>query len=108
MTFPMDKTVHVVRRQTQGRVTFGPAFTSRDLLDHHFPNVEVQAVPVRGSADVDLAGCKKLFGRVTLGERSQQLLGVFASLEALNADAAAPGAVGPPVPAAIIEIRLEA
>jgi hypothetical protein len=101
----MDKTIHIVRRQSQGRVTYGPAFTTRALLDLHFPNVEALAVPVLGTKNADLAGCKKLFAHVTPGERAQQLLGVFISLAALHADAGRTGALGTP---AVVEIRLEA
>lgn len=95
----MDNIIHVVRRQTQGRVTYGPAFTTRALLDLHYPGVEVQAMPVKG----DLNGCKKLYGHVTPGERAQQLLGVFTAMDALKDHAARNE-----VPAAAVEIRLEA
>lgn len=94
----MDNTIHVVRRQTQGRVTYGPAFTTRALLDQSYPGVEVQAITVNG----DLNGCKKLFGHVTPGERGQQLLGVFTALDALKAHADQAQ-----VPPASVEIRLE-
>lgn len=98
----MDQIIHVVRRRSQGRVTFGPAFTSRALLDAHYPNVDVQEIAVHGSGGIN--GLRKLYGHITPGERAQQLLGVFTSLETLRAHARNASDTADP---SVVEIRLE-